>query len=152
VRRATNWALDENLNKSNLKDVPKDFHPTIERRHFNLVLEKDMKAAFGAADEALQTYHREGIFHYGPKFEQAVQELHAAAQLSEAVPKSTILLTGARSDTPFLSSVTALSCLLQFVRPSAAARCGCTVVCLARRSPVVHTTRQQCRYMSSLCA
>lgn len=95
MRRATNWALDEKLNKSNLKDVPKDFHPIIERRHFNLVLEKDIKAAFGAADDALTTYHREGIFQYGPRFETAVQELHAAAQLSEAVPKSTILLQGA---------------------------------------------------------
>ena len=94
VRRATNWALDENLNKSNLKSVPKDFHPIIERRHFNMVLEKDIKAAFGAADDALSTYHREGIFSYGPRFEQVVQELHAASQVSEAVPKSTILLQG----------------------------------------------------------
>ena len=96
VRRATNWALDENLDKNNLKDVGKEFHPMVERRHFDLVLEKDMKPAFGAADDALSTYHAEGIFHYGPRFEQVVQELHAAAHVSEAVPKSTILLQGAR--------------------------------------------------------
>lgn len=94
MRRATNWALDENLNKGNLKDVPKDFHPTIERRHFNLVLEKDMKAAFGAAEDALSTYFSEGIFSYGARFDEAVQQVRAAAKLSDAVPKSTILLQG----------------------------------------------------------
>jgi hypothetical protein len=97
VRRATNWALDENLNKSNLKDVPKDFHPIIERRHFDLVLERDIKAAFGSADDALATYHREGIFSYGPRFDEVVQQVYAAAKLSEAVPKSTILLQGTHS-------------------------------------------------------
>jgi hypothetical protein len=94
VRRATNWALDEKLNKSNLKEVPKEFHPEVERRHFMLTLDRDIRPAFGAAEEALATYHREGIFHYGPRFDRVLQEFSSAAQLSESVPKSTILLCG----------------------------------------------------------
>jgi hypothetical protein len=97
VRGATNWALDENLNKGNLQDIPKDFHPIVEHRHFNLVIERDIKPAFGAADETLSTYHQEGIFDYGPRFKQVVQEVQAAAHVSEAVPKSTVLLQGAHT-------------------------------------------------------
>lgn len=96
IRRATNWALDENLNKRDLQHVPKDFHPVVERRHFELTLAHDVKPLFGAADDELSTYHREGIFDYGPRFAQVVAEVQAAARVSEAVPKSTVLLRGAR--------------------------------------------------------
>lgn len=95
VRHATNWALDENLNKQNLKDVPKDFHPMISRRHFMLVLENDLKPAFGASEEALASYHQEGVFSFGPRFDRLVRDITTAAQVSDAVPKATVLLQGA---------------------------------------------------------
>eukprot|EP00892_Ulva_mutabilis_P006709 jgi/Ulvmu1/440/UM001_0447.1 len=94
VRHATNWALDENLNKQNLKDVPKDFHPMISRRHFMSVLENDLKPAFGASEEALASYHQEGMFSFGPRFDRLVRDITSASQLSDAVPKATILLQG----------------------------------------------------------
>lgn len=94
VRHATNWALDENLNHSNLKDIPKDFHPTVTREHFMQVLATGVKPAFGAPEEQLATYHKEGIFGFGPRFEKLVKEISAAAQVSKNVPKATILLHG----------------------------------------------------------
>lgn len=94
VRHATNWALDENLNHSNLKDIPKDFHPTVARKHFILVLERDIKPAFGAAEDALASYHQEGVFSFGPRYEKLVRDISSAAQVSPAVPKATILLQG----------------------------------------------------------
>lgn len=96
MRHATNWALDENLNKQNLKDVPKDFHPMISRRHFMLVLDNDLKPAFGASEEALASYHQEGMFSFGPRFDRLMRDITTAAQVSDAVPKATILLRGER--------------------------------------------------------
>lgn len=95
VRHATNWALDENLNHSNLKDIPKDFHPTVARKHFLTVLERDIKPAFGAAEDALASYYQEGVWSFGPRYDKLVREIGAAAKVSEAVPKATILLQGA---------------------------------------------------------
>jgi hypothetical protein len=94
VRHATNWALDENLNHSNLKDIPKDLHPIVARKHFMLVLERDVKPAFGAAEEALASYYKEGIFNFGPRYDKLVRDISSAAQASAAVPKATILLQG----------------------------------------------------------
>ena len=94
VRHATNWALDENLNHSNLKDIPKDFHPTVARKHFLLVLERDIKPAFGAAEDALSSYYKEGVFSFGPRYDKLVRDISSAAQVTAAVPKATILMQG----------------------------------------------------------
>ena len=94
VRHATNWALDENLNHSNLKDIPKDFHPTVARKHFLTVLERDIKPAFGAAEDSLASYYKEGVFSFGPRYEKLVRDISAAAQVTAAVPKATILMQG----------------------------------------------------------
>ena len=99
--------------------MPKDFHPIVERRHFELTLAHDIKPLFGAADEELSTYHREGMFDYGPRFAQVVAEVQAAARVSEAVPKSTVLLRGA---SPFLFS--SCSYLSVFLSPLTRLRSG----------------------------
>jgi ATPase family associated with various cellular activities (AAA) len=111
VRHATNWALDENLNHSNLKDIPKDFHPIVSRQHFMTVLETSVKPAFGAPEETLTTYHKEGIFAFGPRFDKLLRDISAAAKLTATVPKATILLQGTTRD------------------PNAFLPCMCTACC-----------------------
>lgn len=59
-----------------------------------LTLDRDIRPAFGAAEETLASYYREGIFRYGPRFDRIMQDFASAAQLSDALPKSTILLCG----------------------------------------------------------
>ena len=94
VRRATAWALDEMLNKKDLSQQAKDFHPVVEMRHFRNVIDNEIKPAYGAAHEAISSLFSEGIWPFGARYERVVQVVHDACHVTEDVPKMTVLLEG----------------------------------------------------------
>ncbi len=95
VRRATAWALDEQLDKEDLSKRAKDFHPVVETRHFRKVLRDELKPAYGAAHEELSALFREGIWDYGPRHARALEVVRGACHVTADVPKRTLLLEGA---------------------------------------------------------
>lgn len=95
IRKATNWALEEVLDKSKLSTVSKDLHPVVAMRHFRQVLDHEIKPAFGAAHDTIASYYARGMFNFGPRFMRIMEDVPDACELTADDPKRTILLTGA---------------------------------------------------------
>ena len=123
VKSASSFALNRNINVSDLSAPIDEENLKVEMKDFDAALQ-EVKPAFGVESESLEAYRLNGIISYGPAFEHLMKTCRTLvdqAKNSDKTPLLTLLLEGAtgagktavaatlalESDAPFIKLISA---------------------------------------------